>query len=260
VTTFVRYRVGSRTAYGILEDGGALENRIVAEVEGTLFAHKLTGVRRKLSEVTLLHPGTPGKVLAVGRNYKSHLGTRPQPAQPEIFYKPISCLQDPEGAIVVPRDSTDLHFEGELVLVIGKRVRHASKDEAHAAIFGVTCGNDISERNWQGGPAKDLQWWRAKGSDTFGPFGPAVVTGADYGNLRLQSRLNGAVVQDQTTADLIFDCATVVSFISGYVTLEQGDIVYTGTPGETRAMKPGDVVEVEIENIGVLRNPVAAGS
>jgi 2-keto-4-pentenoate hydratase/2-oxohepta-3-ene-1,7-dioic acid hydratase in catechol pathway len=254
MTKLVRYRVGAHTAYGILEDD------TVMEVEGTLFAHKPTGVRRKLSEVTLLRPGTPEKVLAVGRNYKSHLGTRAQPTQPEMFYKPISCLQDPEGPIVIPRDSTDLHFEGELVLVIGKHVRHASKDEAHAAIFGVTCGNDISERNWQNGPAKDIQWWRAKGSDTFGPFGPAVVTGADYGNLRLQSRLNGAVVQDQTTADLIFDCATVVSFISRYVTLEQGDIVFTGTPGETRPMKPGDVVEVEIENVGVLRNPVVAES
>jgi len=254
MTTLVRYRAGAHTAYGILEDG------VIAQVEGTLFAHKLTGVRHRLTEVTLLRPGTPGKVLAVGRNYKSHLGTRPQPAQPEIFYKPISCLQDPEAPIVIPRDSTDLHYEAELVLVIGKRVRRASKDEARAAIFGVTCGNDISERAWQRGPANDLQWWRAKGCDTFGPFGPAVVTGADYGNLRLQSRLNGAAVQDQSTADLIFDCATVVSFISRYLTLEQGDIIYTGTPGETRALKPGDVVEVEIENIGVLRNPVVAES
>jgi 2-keto-4-pentenoate hydratase/2-oxohepta-3-ene-1,7-dioic acid hydratase in catechol pathway len=254
MTKFVRYRVGVHTTYGILEDD------VVAEVEGTLFAHKPTGVRRKLSEVTLLYPGTPGKVLAVGRNYKSHLGTRSHPSQPEMFYKPISCLQDPEGPIVIPRDSTDLHFEGELVLVIGKRVRHASKDEVHSAIFGVSCGNDVSDRNWQNGPAKDIQWWRAKGSDTFGPFGPAVVTGLDFDNLRLQSRLNGAVVQDQTTADLIFDCATVVAFISRYVTLEQGDIVYTGTPGETRPMKPGDVVEVEIEDVGILRNPLVAES
>jgi 2-keto-4-pentenoate hydratase/2-oxohepta-3-ene-1,7-dioic acid hydratase in catechol pathway len=254
MTSFVRYRAGAHTACGILEDG------IIAELEGTLFAHQPTDVRHKLSEVTLLHPVIPGKVVAVGRNYKSHLGTRPQPAQPEIFYKPISCLQDPDGPIVIPRDSTDLHYEAELVLVIGKRVRHASKLEAEAAIFGVTCGNDISERAWQNGPSKDLQWWRAKGSDTFGPFGPAVVTGADYGNLRLQSRLNGAPVQDQTTADMIFDSATMVSFISRYVTLEQGDIIFTGTPGETRPMKPGDVVEVEIESLGILRNPVVAES
>jgi 2-keto-4-pentenoate hydratase/2-oxohepta-3-ene-1,7-dioic acid hydratase in catechol pathway len=254
MTRYIRYRAGAHIAYGILADG------VVAELDGTPFAHTPTDVRRKLSEVTLLCPGTPGKVVAVGRNYKSHLGTRAQPAQPEIFYKPISCLQDPEGPVVIPRDSTDLHYEAELVLVIGKPLRHASKAEAEAAIFGVTCGNDISERAWQNGPTKDLQWWRAKGSDTFGPFGPAVVTGADYGNLRLQSRLNGVAVQDQTTADLIFDCATVVSFISRYVTLEQGDLIFTGTPGETRAMNPGDVVEVEIENIGVLRNPVVAES
>jgi len=254
MTKFVRYRVGDHAAWGVLEDGE------IAEVEGTLFAHKPTDVRRKLSEVTLLRPGTPGNVLAVGRNYKSHLGTRLQPTQPEVFLKPISCLQDPEGPIVIPQDSTDLHYEAELVLVIGKRVRNASREEAEAAIFGITCGNDVSERAWQRGPAKDLQWWRAKGSDTFGPFGPAVVTGADYGNLRLQSRLNGVVVQDQDTADLIFDCPTVVSFISRYLTLEQGDIIFTGTPGETKPMKPGDVVEVEIENIGVLRNPVVAES
>jgi 2-keto-4-pentenoate hydratase/2-oxohepta-3-ene-1,7-dioic acid hydratase in catechol pathway len=254
MTKYVRYTAGSHTAYGVLEDDN------IAELEGTLFSHEPTDVRHKLSEVKLLHPGTPAKVLAVGRNYKSHLGTRSQPTQPEIFYKPISCLQDPDGPIVIPRDSTDLHYEAELVLVIGKRVRHASKDEAYAAIFGATCGNDVSDRFWQNGPVKDIQWWRAKGSDTFGPFGPAIVTGIDFDKLRLQSRLNGVVIQDQNTADMIFDCATMVSFISRYVTLEQGDIVFTGTPGETRAMKGGDVVEVEIENIGVLRNPVVAES
>jgi 2-keto-4-pentenoate hydratase/2-oxohepta-3-ene-1,7-dioic acid hydratase in catechol pathway len=254
MTRFVRFRVGSHTAYGILEDG------VVTEVEGTLFEHKLTSVRRQLSEVTLLQPCVPGKVVAVGRNYKSHLGDRPLPPQPEIFYKPISCLQDPEGPIVIPRDSTDLHYEAELVLVIGKRLRHAFKLEAEAAIFGVTCGNDVSDRAWQRGPGRDLQWWRAKGCDTFGPFGPVIVTGADYDNLRLQSRLNGVVVQDQSTADMIFDCATMVSFISRYLTLEQGDIIFTGTPGETRPMKPGDVVEVDIEGIGVLSNPVVAES
>jgi 2-keto-4-pentenoate hydratase/2-oxohepta-3-ene-1,7-dioic acid hydratase in catechol pathway len=167
-------------------------------------------------------------------------------------------LQDPEGPIVVPSDSTDLHFEGELVLVIGKRLRHASKTEAADGIFGVTCGNDVSERNWQRGPDKDVQWWRAKGCDTFTPIGPAIVTGLNYGNLRLRTRLNGEVVQDQSTADLIFDCATVVSFISRYITLEPGDIVFTGTPGQTQAMKSGDVVEVEIEGVGVLRNHLAA--
>jgi 2-keto-4-pentenoate hydratase/2-oxohepta-3-ene-1,7-dioic acid hydratase in catechol pathway len=206
--------------------------------------------------VTLLAPVVPGKILCVGRNYRSHLGTRPQPASPEIFYKPITALQDPGGPIVIPRDATDLHYEGELVVVIGKQVKHATPEEARAAIFGVTCGNDVSERNWQAGPGKDLQWWRAKGSDTFAPLGPAISTGLDYGSLLLQTRLNGEVVQKQTTADLLFDCPTVVSWISGWVTLLPGDVIYTGTPGATRAMKAGNVVEVEIEGVGVLRNPV----
>jgi 2-keto-4-pentenoate hydratase/2-oxohepta-3-ene-1,7-dioic acid hydratase in catechol pathway len=124
-------------------------------------------------------------------------------------------------------------------------------------VFGVTCGNDVSERDWQSGAAKDLQWWRAKGADTFAPLGPCVVTGLDYGNLLLTTRVNGQVVQQQYTSDLLFDIPTVVSFISQFVTLEPGDLIYTGTPGSTSKLNPGDVVEVEIEGIGVLRNPVA---
>ena len=118
------------------------------------------------------------------------------------------------------------------MVVIGKKARNVSAEEARAAIFGVTCGNDVSERNWQHGAGKDLQWWRAKGSDTFAPFGPVIATGADYGNLQLTTRLNGEVVQQQYTSDLIFDCAAIVSWISGWVTLYPGDVIYTGTPGQ----------------------------
>jgi len=252
VTKFIRYRVNSHAAYGLLD------GEVITELEGDLFSHTPTGVRRRLGEVHVLAPCTPAKILAVGRNYKSHLGTRPTPSRPEIFYKPISSLQDPDGPIVLPPDAVNAHFEGELVLVVGRRLRHASREQAEAAIFGVTCGNDVSERDWQSGPDKDIQWWRAKGSDTFSPLGPVIVTGLDYGNLRLTSRVNGEVAQDQSTADLIFDCPTVVGFVSRYVTLEPGDVIYTGTPGSTRKMNPGDIIEVEIEGIGVLRNPVAA--
>lgn len=250
---FIRYSVNSKTFYG------ALDGEVVSELAGSLFQHTPTGVKRRLEEVKLLVPCEPRQILAVGRNYVSHLDTRPKPQRPEIFYKPVSSLQDPGSPIVLPPDAANAHYEGELVLVIGRRVRQASREEAAAAIFGLTCGNDVSERDWQSGPDKDLQWWRAKGCDTFSPLGPAVVTGLDYGNLRLETRLNGEVVQGQGTADLIFDCATVVSFLSRYLTLEQGDVIYTGTPGSTRKMTPGDVVEVEIEGIGVLRNPVVAG-
>jgi 2-keto-4-pentenoate hydratase/2-oxohepta-3-ene-1,7-dioic acid hydratase in catechol pathway len=244
VTKYIRYRSASGTGYAILDGGDLFDGRTPA------------GSTMQLSDVTLLAPCQPGKILAVGLNYKSHLGGRPQPTRPEIFYKAVTALQDPGGPIVTPRDATDLHYEGELVAVIGKAVRNATPDEARDAIFGVTCGNDVSERNWQHGPGKDLQWWRAKGCDTFAPLGPAIVTGIDYGNLLLETRLNGESVQKQYTSDLIFACPAIVSWISGWVTLLPGDIIYTGTPGNTRKMSPGDTVEVEIEGIGVLSNPV----
>ena len=252
MTKYIRFRSDSATGYAIL-DGDT-----VREIRGNLYGgYAETGATLKLSDVSLLCPCQPGKILAVGLNYKSHLGNRPQPAHPEIFYKAVTSLQDPEGPIVTPRDATDLHYEGELVVVIGKQVKDVTPEEAKAAIFGVTCGNDVSERNWQHGSGKDLQWWRAKGCDTFALLGPAIVTGLDYGNLLLQTRLNGEVVQKQTTSDLIFDCPTIVSWISGWVTLMPGDIIYTGTPGATRKMSPGDILEVEIENIGTLRNRVS---
>jgi len=251
VTKYIRYRSGPSTGYAILD------GETVRPIGGDLFGNGAeTGASLHVSGVTLLAPCQPGKILAVGLNYKSHLGSRPQPAHPEIFYKAVTALQDPGGPIVIPRDATDLHYEGELVVVIGKPVKNASIEEARAAIFGVTCGNDVSERNWQLGPGKDLQWWRAKGCDTFAPLGPAIATGVDYSNLLLETRLNGEVVQKQYTSDLIFDCPTIVSWISSWVTLLPGDVVYTGTPGSTRRMSPGDVLEVEIESIGVLRNPV----
>ena len=144
-----------------------------------------------------------------------------------MFYKPVSALQHPGDPIVIPPDAANVHFEGELVIVIGRRLSRASAEEARAAIFGVTCGNDVSERDWQNGPRKDLQWWRAKGADTFAPLGPAIATGLDFGNLTLETRLNGDVVQKQSTADLTFDCPAIVSWVSRWVTLLPGCLLYT---------------------------------
>ena len=253
MSRYVRFRSGPGPAWGIVEGDTVREMR-----GGPLDGGADTGKTHKLAGLTLLCPCEPGKIVAVGRNYRSHLGpNRPHPQNPEIFYKPISSLQDPDGPIVIPPEATDVHYEGELVLVIAKRVKDVSGKAARDAIFGASCGNDVSERNWQHGERKDVQWWRAKGSDTFSPVGPAVVTGLDYDNLLVQTRLNGEVVQKERTADFIFDCATMVSWISRWVTLMPGDIIFTGTPGTTRKMAPGDVVEVEIESIGTLRNPVA---
>lgn len=253
VKRWVRFARGGAASYGLL-DGGR-----ITPVRGDLFGGGTpAGAALALPDVKLLAPVVPSKALAVGLNYKSHLGSRTPPAVPEIFYKPVTCLQNPGDPIVIPKDAANVHYEGELVIVMGKRASAVTREQAGEYIFGVTCGNDVSERDWQNGPNKDLQWWRAKGADTFGPLGPAVVQGVDYGNLLLETRLNGAVVQKQRTSDLLFDCSAIVSFISRYVTLLPGDVIYTGTPGTTRKMNPGDVVEVEIEQIGVLRNPVRA--
>lgn len=252
VTRYVRFSHQGKMAHAVQEGD---ELRVI---QGDLFgAHKVTSVKRKVSEVKLLYPVAPPKILAVGLNYRSHLGNRTPPAQPEIFYKPITCLQHPGEPIKIPPTAKNVHYEGELVVVIGKPLSRVSKQDAAAGIFGVTCGNDVSERDWQNGPQKDLQWWRAKGADTFGPLGPSIVRGLDYGKLMLETRLNGKSVQKQNTSDLLFDCPAIVSFVSQFVSLGPGDVIYTGTPGSTQKMSPGDVVEVEIEGVGILRSPVA---
>jgi 2-keto-4-pentenoate hydratase/2-oxohepta-3-ene-1,7-dioic acid hydratase in catechol pathway len=148
-----------------------------------------------------------------------------------------------------------VHYEGEMVIVMGKKTKNVSVAEAPACIFGCTCGNDVSERDWQKG---DLQWWRAKASDTFAPLGPVIARGLGYSKSRLTTRLNGEVKQTSLLSDLIFDPSTIVSFISRFVTIEPGDVIYTGTPGHTSPVKPGDTIEVEIEGIGTLRNKVTS--
>jgi 2-keto-4-pentenoate hydratase/2-oxohepta-3-ene-1,7-dioic acid hydratase in catechol pathway len=251
--TYARFEKNGVRSLGIIYDSR------IEELTGSLFGNlHPSGRHFELDDVKLLAPCEPPKILAVGQNYKSHLGERKVPSRPEMFYKPISALQDPDGPIILPPDAEDVHYEGELVVIIGKTLRHASRREAEDAVFGVTCGNDVSDRNWQRGPGKDVQYWRAKGCDTFSPLGPMIVTGLDYSNLLLTTRVNGEIRQQQRTSDLIFDIATVICFVTRYVTLSPGDAIYTGTPGNTSAMQPGDIVEVEIEGIGTLRNPVVA--
>lgn len=250
VTKYVRYSAAGRISYGILE------GERIRELSGSLFTNpRPTGRSIPRSQAVLLAPCEPGKVIAVGLNYKSHLGTRPVAAYPGLFAKMPTSIVGPDADILYPPDAENLHYEGELVVVIGRRASKVSVADAPRYVFGVTAGNDVSERNWQ---QNDLQWFRAKASDTFGPLGPAIVSGLDYNNLLLQTRLNGEVVQSERTNDLLFDVSTIVSYVSRYVTLDPGDVIYTGTPGTTRPIKPGDVVEVEIEGVGVLRNRVKA--
>ena len=248
---YVRYELAGKTSYGIVDGDN------VRELSGDLFASpKPTGKTAKLASVKLLAPVAPGKVIAVGLNYQTHLGQRAAAAYPGLFAKMPTSIVGPEASIVYPADATNLHYEGEMVLVIGKRASNVPEADALSYVFGVTAGNDVSERDWQ---QKDLQWFRAKASDTFGPLGPAIVTGLNPDNLLVQTRLNGEVVQSERTDHLIFNVKEIVSYVSRYVTLEPGDVIYTGTPGTTKPIKPGDVVEIEVEGVGVLRNRVVAG-
>jgi 2-keto-4-pentenoate hydratase/2-oxohepta-3-ene-1,7-dioic acid hydratase in catechol pathway len=247
---YVRYRYQSKNFYGVL-DGKA-----VKEIHGGLFGNRReTGNSLDVDNVELLWPCEPSKILAVGLNYKSHLGNRTAPERPELFFKPGSALLEPGGKIKIPVGAKDMHYEGELVIVIGKETRGADRSEAAACIFGCTCGNDVSERDWQ---KNDLQWWRAKGCDTFAPLGPALVEGFDWTQGRIETRVNGSVVQSGHFSELLFDPAQIVSYASQYVTLQPGDVIYTGTPGHTKMLAAGDLVEVEIPGIGVLRNTVVA--
>ncbi len=245
---FVRYQYQETASYGILE------GEIIREISGGLFERPNdTGVTRNLQNVRLLCPCEPTKVLAIGLNYRSHLGDRTAPDQPAIFNVPTSALLESGGFIQIPPDAQDVHYEGELVAVIGKTTRKAIPAEAQESIFGFTCGNDISERIWQ---KNDLQWYRAKGCDTFAPLGPCIATDFDWRKFGIETRLNGQVVQEGRFSELLFDPPTIISHISRYITLHPGDVVYTGTPGNTGALKQGDTIEVEIQGIGVLSNTV----
>jgi 2-keto-4-pentenoate hydratase/2-oxohepta-3-ene-1,7-dioic acid hydratase in catechol pathway len=250
VTQYVRYVHQGRASYGILDDDS------IRELEGPLFgSHRETGLAIPVSAVRLLAPCEPSKVIAVGLNYRSHLRGRPVADEPGLFAKFPTSIVGQGESIVIPADAQEVHYEGELVVVMGKRAKNVSVTDAADYVFGITAGNDVSERTWQRG---DLQWVRAKGSDTFAPIGPTIVTGLNYNDVLVQTRVNGEVRQSERSKDLIFDIPTIVSYVSRYVTLLPGDVIFTGTPGTTSALQPGDVVEVEVEGVGVLRNPVAA--
>lgn len=239
-------------------DGGAAYGRIEGEEIAVLHAAPWaggapTGERVPREGARLLAPVEPGKVIAIGLNYASHLGGREPSAYPGVFAKLPTSIVGPGDAIEKREDAGNLHYEGELVLVVGREAREVPVESAADYLFGVTAGNDVSERDWQGA---DLQWFRAKASDTYGPLGPVISRGVEYDDLELTTRLNGEVVQQQRTSDLIFDTADIVAYVSRYVTLMPGDVIFTGTPGTTSPMEDGDSVSVEVETVGVLENPV----
>jgi 2-keto-4-pentenoate hydratase/2-oxohepta-3-ene-1,7-dioic acid hydratase in catechol pathway len=241
-----------------------LEGETARPVEGDLFGTwKAKGKPLPLSEVRLLAPIVPVNLLCFGQNYEAHAeegGAKP-PTAPILFIKATTCLADPGAPIVIPAvASSKVDYEAELAVVIGKRARNVQPKEALGYVLGYTCANDVSARDAQ---ASDGQWSRAKSFDTFGPLGPWIETELDPRNLRIQGRLNGKLMQDASTSELIFDVAYLISYLSQGMTLLPGTVLSTGTPAGCAFshkppawLKPGDTFEVEIEGIGVLRNPV----
>ncbi len=203
------------------------------------------------NEATLLAPITHGSVYAVGLNFRSHAGNSGA-AKPEIFFKSIDAVRL-SGALSFPDEANNVHFEGELVIVIGKTCHDTSNQNALSCVFGYLAGNDLTERSWQG---QDLQWWRAKGATGFGPVSNFITTNVDIGNQEIVTRLNGKIMQQETLANMIHNLPTIVSYISKYITLRPGDMIFAGTPGRTRALRSGDNVSVSIEGIGQVSNTI----
>lgn len=198
----------------------------------------------------------PSKIIGVGTNYRAHAAEmgKPVPDEPIIFLKPPSAMAPTGGTVVRPSGYQQVHFEGELVVVIGAPARRVEPARAMEVVLGLTCGNDVTVRDLQ---KKDGQWTRAKGFDGFFPLGPRIVGGLDPRDLRLVSRVNGTVRQDSRTSDMIFPVPDLIAFISRVMTLLPGDLITTGTPQGVGNLEVGDLVEVDIEGIGVLSTTVA---
>ncbi|HEV7677818.1 MAG TPA: fumarylacetoacetate hydrolase family protein [Candidatus Dormibacteraeota bacterium] len=200
--------------------------------------------------------GRPGKIVAVGKNYLDHVremgGSAPTEV-PVLFMKPPSAVLGDGEAILLPPQSERVDYEGELVAIIGERLHNVDAATALRGVRGYTCGNDVTARDLQ---AKDGQWTRAKGFDTFSPLGPGLVEGIDPSDLRITTRVNGEVRQESRTSLMIRPVGELIAFISSVMTLEPGDAIFTGTPAGVGPLQEGDVVEVEVEEVGVLRNPV----
>lgn len=251
----VRVRLeGGDIAYGAVEPEG------IRVHQGTPFvAWEPTETVVPFEQAHLLAPVFPTKVVCVGRNYVEHAAERDAevPDEPVIFLKPATAVIGPGQSIVIPPEAETVHHEAELAIVVGTVSRRVAAEDAGNHILGYTVANDVSARNLQ---AKDGQWTRAKGFDTFCPLGPALETELDPVGLSITCRVNGEVRQDGNTEDMVFGVAEIFEFVSRVMTLLPGDVILTGTPAGVGPIEPGDFVEVAIERIGSLSNPVVAGS
>jgi 2-keto-4-pentenoate hydratase/2-oxohepta-3-ene-1,7-dioic acid hydratase in catechol pathway len=246
----VRYTVDKKTEYGIME------GETVRGLAGTPYHHlKANGQSHRLSDLRLLSPCQPSKIVALGVNYRSHAAevNHRLPTEPLIFIKPSTSVIGPEDSIIYPDSSERVDYEGELGVVIKTLAHHVAREDAGRYILGYTCVNDVTARDLQ---SRDKQWTRSKSFDTFCPIGPCIETELDPASLSLETCLNGEIKQRTSTSDLIFPVFELVSFISHVMTLLPGDIIATGTTSGIGPMQPGDTVEIKIENIGTLRNYV----
>jgi 2-keto-4-pentenoate hydratase/2-oxohepta-3-ene-1,7-dioic acid hydratase in catechol pathway len=246
----VRFYHSGRGEYGILYEDA------VMSIEDSPFGDIVeTNQHYRLNDLKLLPPCQPSKIVALGVNYRSHSDEMANsiPTEPLIFIKPSTSVIGTEDKIIYPKSSSRVDYEGELGVVIKKVARNVPKEAAREYILGYTCVNDVTARDLQ---AKDKQWTRAKGFDTFCPLGPCIETELDPYDLALETSLNGEIKQQSRTSQLIYPVFELVSFISHIMTLLPGDVISTGTPGGIGPMQPGDTVEVKIEGIGTLRNYV----
>ncbi len=255
---WIRFSQQGQAAYGVLEDDR------IREVAGDPFhGYEKTGRLHELRAVKIEVTVIPPTFYCVGLNYAAHireaaakLGVAPDlPKQPDVGYRAANALIAHGEPVVIPADAAKVQYEGELVVVIGKRARNLSEAEALSCVLGYSIGNDVSERTWQ---KSDRTLWRAKNADTFKPMGPWIETEVDLDRLETRVRVNGAETTRFATNDMLFGVATYISTITRYITLVPGDIIWMGTDGTSPDLTAGDVVEVEITGIGVLRNPFVA--
>lgn len=249
----------TRTTYAVIETG------CYKIIDGDIFGkHRVTDEKIPIENANLVAPTKPIQVVAIGLNYRLHAieSGFPIPDAPLIFFKTPNCIIGPEAPILLPKMApTEVDYEAELVVVIGKLAKNVEENEVEDYVLGYTCGNDVSARDCQ--LRLDKQWARGKSFDTFAPIGPWIETELDDENLSIRTILNDKVVQDSNTSDMIFSCKKLVSYVSKCMTLYPGSIIMTGTPGGVGMghkpplwLKEGDKVTIDIEGIGSLTNPV----
>jgi 2-keto-4-pentenoate hydratase/2-oxohepta-3-ene-1,7-dioic acid hydratase in catechol pathway len=246
----VRFRFGDRIATG------AVEGDAVRALAGTFFENPVpSGEEIPLDDLRLLAPILPSKVVCLGKNYAAHAAEfgGEVPEEPLVFLKPSTSVSGPGDPIPLPPISNRVDYEGELAVVIGRIARNVRAEETFRYILGYTCGNDVTLRDLQ---KKDDQWARAKGFDGSCPLGPWVETELDPIDVHLETRVNGEVRQSASTSDMVFGVATIIEFVTSFMTLLPGDVIMTGTPEGVGKLEPGDRVEVVIDGIGGLMNPV----